>query len=135
MITKQKIVKQIKNDWSNKIQSEICIAILNYLFHDKSKNITHITYTSLRKVTGDKYANEDLLMAIQYLCGDRIKLLDAKFELIENEQLFDISNIELKEARETGVLVHPETGELIKDYEDKVFIYFQPSSLSKNFQR
>lgn len=135
MISKQKIVDQIKNDWSTKIQSEICIAILNYLFHDKSKNISHITYASLRKITGDIYDNEDLMTAIQYLSGDRVKLLDVKFELIENEQFFDISNIELKEARKTGELVHPETAELIKDYQEKVYVYFQPSSLVKNLQR
>ena len=48
---------------------------------------------------------------------------------------FDISNSELKEARETGELVHPETGELIKDYEEKVYIYFQPSSIVRSLQK
>ncbi len=94
-----------------------------------------ITYASLRKITGDKYANEDLMMAIQYLCGDRVQLLDVKFKLIENDNFFDISNSELKEARETGELVHPETGELIKDYEEKVYIYFQPSSIVRSLQK
>jgi len=135
-VTSQKeLIEQIRSDWSTKIQSKICIAILDYLFHDKRKNISHITYTTLRKVTGDIYTNEDLMIAIQYLCGDRVKLLDVKFELIEDEQFFDISNIELKEAQETGELVHPETGELIKDYQEKVCLYFQPSFLVKSLTR
>lgn len=135
MTSQRELIEQIKNDWSNTIQSKICIAILNYLFHDKRKNISHITYATLRKVTGDLYNDDDFMRAIQYLCGDRVKLLDVKFELIEDEKFFDISNIELKEAEETGELVHPETGELIKDYQEKVFLYFQPSFLVKSLTR
>lgn len=131
MISKHKIVEQINEDWSKKLQSEICIAILNYLLDDKSRNLSHITYGSLQKVVGNNYDNRDLLIAIQYLCGDKIKLLEAKFELIDEDNFFDISNYELKNARKTGKLVHPDTGELITDFEKRVFIYFQPSSLVK----
>lgn len=132
VFSKQQIVEQIHQDWLQKPQLQICIAILDYLVHSSSQHISHITYGSLRKVVGKAYDNRDLLAAIQYLCGDRTHLLEAKFEFIDNENYFDISDDEMIEARETGQLLHPETGKLIRDFEDKVFIYFQPSSVVKN---
>ncbi|BAY86933.1 hypothetical protein NIES267_64440 [Calothrix parasitica NIES-267] len=132
VISKQQIVEQIHQDWLQKPQSQICIAIFNYLVGSNSQHLSHITYGSLRKVLGKAYDNQDLLAAIQYLCGDRTHLLETKFELIENDNYFEISDDDMIEARETGQLLHPETGELINDFEDKVFIYFQPSSVVKN---
>ncbi len=132
MVSKQEIVKQIYEDWSLKPQSKICIAILDYLIRNNTKPLSHITYGSLRKMVGEDHDNHDMLLAIQYLCGDRTHLLEAKFELIDNDNYFDISNFDLSEARETGQLLHPETGELIRNFEDKVFMYFQPSSLVKS---
>lgn len=132
VISKQQIEEQIHQDWLQQPQSEICIAILDYLVRSNSRFISHITYGSLRKVVGKAYDNRDLLTAIQYLCGDRTHLLETKFELIDNDNYFDISDDEMLEARETGQLLHPETGKLICDFEDKVFIYFQPSSVVKN---
>jgi len=132
VISKQQIVEQIHQDWLQKPQSQICIAILDYLVRSNSQHLSHITYGSLRKVVGKAYDNPDLLAAIQYLCGDRTHLLQAKFELIDNGNYFDISDDEMIEARETGQLLHPETGKLIRNFEDKVFIYFQPSSVVKN---
>ncbi|MEO1763508.1 MAG: hypothetical protein AAFR83_16405 [Cyanobacteria bacterium J06629_18] len=132
VISKQQIVEQIHQDWLQQPQSQICVAILDYLIRNNFQNLSHITYGSLRKVVGTVYDNQDLLAAIQYLCGERTHLLEAKFELIENDNYFDISDEEMIEARETGQLLHPETGKLIRNFEDKVFIYFQPSSVVKN---
>ena len=131
-IDKQQIIEQIHQDWLQLPQSQICIAILDYLVRSNSQHLSHITYGSLQKVVGKAYDNQDILAAIQYLCGNRTHLLEPKFELIENGNYFDISDDEIIEARETGQLLDPETGQLIRNFEDKVFIYFQPSSVVKN---
>ena len=132
VISKQQIVEQIHQDWLQQPQSQICVAILDYLVRNNVQNLSHITYGSLRKVVGTAYDNQDLLSAIQYLCGERTHLLKVKFEFIDNGNYYDISDDEMIEARETGQLLHPETGKLIPNFEDKVFIYFQPSSVVKN---
>lgn len=139
MISKEYIVKQINNDWSKELQPytrsnyipEICIAILNYLYHDSS-SLSYITYGSLRKVVGESYCDKDLLEAIQYLCGNRTHLLEAKFEIVEPDNHIDIPDCELNKAYKTGQLLHPETGELISDFEEQVSMYFQPSPLVKS---
>lgn len=128
-MSRQKIIDQIYEDWGTKPQSRICVAILEYLLRINKSSSFHITYGSLKKAVGIVFDDKDMLMAIQYLCGDRIHLLEAKFELIDNEINIDISNSALKEAREIGELVNPENGELVSDFEDKVIMYFQPSSL------
>jgi hypothetical protein len=132
VISKQGILEQIYEDWGQKPQSQICATILDYLLHIGDKPSLHITYGSLRKLLGVTYKDSEILMAVQYLCGDRTHLLEAKFELIDNDNYIDIPNSELKLARATGQLVHPESGELISNFEEKVYIYFQPSSLVKN---
>jgi hypothetical protein len=128
-MSRQKIIDQIYEDWGTKPQSKICIAILEYLLRINNNSSFHITYGSLKKAVGIVLDDKDLLMAVQYLCGDRIHLLEAKFELIDNENSIGISNSELTIAKATGKLFHPENGELVSDFEDKVVMYFQPSSL------
>ena len=131
VISTLQIVEHIHHGWLQQPQSQLCIARFDFLRCSNIQNLSHITYGSLRKVVGKSYDNRDLLTAVQYLCGDRTHLLEAKFELIDNDNYFEISDDEMTEARETGQLLHPETGKLIRNFEDKVFIYFQPSSVVK----
>lgn len=127
------IIEKIIEDWGSKPQSRICMAILDYLLNDNTVDSSHITYSFLQESVkkSEQAASEDrdLWLAIQYLCGERVHLLEAKFELIDNGISFPISNSLLNDARKTGELVHPKNSKLISDFEDKVFIYFQPSSL------
>lgn len=131
MFTREKILEQIEYDWSGNIQSEICQTIFDYLINNNPHSLSYITYGSLKKVIGADYNIESFLKAIQYLCGERTHLLDLKFELIDGEESYPISNDEYNEAQKTGELVHPETGELVRRFEDKVYMFFQPSSVVK----
>lgn len=131
-LSKELIMTQIYEDWGDSPQSEICVALLNYLIHLSIDKQYHITFGSLKIVIGNKYTNVDLLKAVQYLCGDRIKLLDINFELLEDEEFFPLSKSDVSDAKKTGELVHPQTGEIVEDFEEKVFMYFVPSSLIKN---
>jgi hypothetical protein len=127
------ITEKIIEDWGSKPQSRICMAILDYLLNNNTVDSSHITYNflqeSVKKSEQEAGEDRDLWLAIQYLCGERVHLLEAKFELIDNGISFPISNSLLNDARKTGELVHPENSKLISDFEDKVFIYFQPSTL------
>jgi hypothetical protein len=130
------ITEKIIEDWGTKPQSRICTAILDYLLNKNIANLSHITYgflqESVKKLEKAASEDRDLWLAIQYLCGDRVHLLDARFELVENGISFPISNSSLNDARKIGKLAHPKNSKLISDFEDKVFIYFQPSSIVQN---
>lgn len=129
MNSRQKIITQINKDLGNSSKAEICVAILDYLL--RSPKISHITYGSLRKVVGDKYKNEDLLAAIPYITGDSTNLLEVNFELIIDDEIIPLTVAEVKIADRTKTLYNPDTGELVENFEDKVFMYFSPSSLVK----
>lgn len=137
MDTKERILIQIHEDWGEKPQSKICALILDYLLQFPVNQLAHITYSRLHDITGSKYGDQDLLLAIQYLIGDGTKLLEVGFELIEEDDSFPypLANSEVKLAKETGELYHPETGEMVDDYESKVFMYFKPSSLFESISK
>lgn len=127
---KKYIVDKIGADWGhNYVQSNICLDILDYLVKNADRNIKHITHSRLRDIVGQEYSDIDLLKAVQYLCGQSVHLLEIKFEFIDNEYIHQLSKSEVKSAQENGGLVHPATGEYLMDFEDKIFIYFEPSKL------
>jgi hypothetical protein len=134
VISKQEVLQQIVEDWGNEPQANICAEIFNFLLSVELSQATHITYGSLRQVVQNCTSDQKMLGAIQYLCGDRIPLLEAKFELIDDYGEFDLPNSEVREARESGELIHPETGETITDIEEKIFMYFQPGVLVKELR-
>jgi hypothetical protein len=130
-MNKQRLIDMVVEDWGNKPQADICISIINYLYKRIDNPPSHITHGFLRKVAGNHYQDDDLLLAVQYLCGARLKLLEAKFEFIEDEEVFELSNNEVKQAQRTGFIIHPKTGEQVKSFEDKVFVYFEPEPLAE----
>lgn len=133
---KELIINQIYEDWGNNPQSQICISLLNYLLGIPTDRQCHITFGSLKIVIDKNHTDVELLKAVQYLCGDRTKLLEINFELIEDEEnIFPLSKSEVKIAQKTGELIHPETGQIINNFEEKVFMYFEPSTLVKNISQ
>ncbi|OBQ21530.1 hypothetical protein [Anabaena sp. AL93] len=134
MLSSQEHIKnQIYEDWGDKPQSQICLELLDYLLRVAANRLVHITYGSLKQVINKNYTDSDILQAIQYLSCDRTNLLETNFELIENdENIYPLSKTEVSIAQNTGELIHPETGKLVPDFHEKVFMYFKPSSLIKN---
>lgn len=124
------LTELICEDWSGSSHVEICIQILNYVVEYPASKLKHISYGSLKKLVGPKFTDEQLLVSIQYLCGERVPVLEPNFEFIENDELYIIPNSEIEEARRKGVLIHPLTGEEIYDFENCVFMFFVPSSLA-----
>lgn len=103
--------------------ADICEKILNYLQSRPVHQLTHLTYGNIQ-VAINEYS-EDVLKAVQYLCN--IKVLSVHYEFCDNDndEYFPLSLDDVNDAQNLGTLVHPETGELIQDYKDKVLKYFR----------
>ena len=87
-----------------------------------------MTFTRLGRIV----QSEDsllLLQMTQYLAGAGVQLLDVRFELIIDDEVFDLDSEYLEDARRTNRLMHPEAGVEIFDYESKVYPYFVPSQV------
>lgn len=135
VLNKKSAISKIRSDWGSQPQSEICISVLDYITRS-SVPLTHITFGSIRRVVGKNFLDEEILDSLQYLCGDRVHLLEVGFEFSDNPNSspVDITPSEINEANSTGQLLHPETGKLIDDFEDKVYIYFQTSESSSSIR-
>ncbi|OEU52308.1 MAG: hypothetical protein BA861_07005 [Desulfobacterales bacterium S3730MH5] len=128
----QQITDRIREDWGDSPQSRICLTILDYIRTYPGGRLSHITPGSLHRLFGGEYDDPHILGAAQYLCGDRVRILDIRFELIDtDDQTFVLDNEDIREAEETGCLIHPETGDPVKNFKNKVFIFFEPSTAAK----
>lgn len=130
---KDTIIQRIYEDLKDERQSKICTKVLEYLLN--TPKLCHITYGSIKIVINSNYTDAEILKAVQYLCGDSTNLLETGFEFIENEEHYQISKDQVKFAQDTGIFVHPQTGEMIDNYKEKVFMYFKPSSLIKEISK
>lgn len=133
MSSKSQLIKQINEDWAEEPQSKICLSIFDFLLKLPTDRPLHLTYGKLRNTIGQSYADRELLLAVQYLTGDRTQLLELHYELIdEDDTPYPLDDDSVRLAQETGELFHPETGSIINNYKDKVFLYFTPSNLVRN---
>jgi hypothetical protein len=63
------------------------------------------------------------------LVSSRVAALDARGLLVDDDHSeHELSADKLADARATGQLVHPETGELVPDFESRVIPFFVPST-------
>jgi hypothetical protein len=120
----------IADDIRDAEEQEVLLCLAKYLFAN-NKEIKHLTYSNIAQVTGSKQP-ETLLRITQYLAGERVKLLDMKFELIIDEDITPLDEETMYHAETTGDLVHPDTGRTVENYDQFVYPYFIPSREIEN---
>jgi|688.fasta_scaffold298379_3 hypothetical protein len=126
---KDKIISYFEEDWGiSSPQFSVCENIFNYLLSRPLSQLKHLTHGSLKIAIGEHLSDADFIKAIQYLCGDRVHVLSIHFELMENNDYFQLDYDDIRDAQNTGRLAHPETGEYIENFEDRVLMYFTPGS-------
>jgi hypothetical protein len=130
---RRQVIEKIYDAWGHTSQAEICVSIFNFLISDKSGENLHLTFGLLKQVVNNYieknyFEDREIIQAINYCSGSDISLLNVNFELIEGENVYQLDKSEVSEANKTGELIHPETGEKVDDFQDKVFIYFTPST-------
>jgi hypothetical protein len=106
-----------------------CFAILNYICTQPEQNLQHITFGALSRAADLKNI-QDVISASRYLTG--VPLLTARFEFIDDDFIEDIPVEEVSLARKDGVFYHPDRGEIVHDFESKLFMYFTLSGEWKN---
>ena len=128
---KNQVISHFAEDWgASSPQFSVCEKIFNYLLSRPISQLKHLTHGSLKVAIGEYCSDVDVVKAIQYLCGDRAPVLSLHFELVDDEDNYlPLEDDDIRDAKRTGKLVHPETGEYIENFEDKVLMYFTPSSL------
>lgn len=104
-------------------QAIFCLA--EYVFSHK-EDIKHLTYSAISQLV-DVRRPESLLKIAQYLSGERVKILEMRFELIIDDCITPLDDETIYHAEVTGLLIHPDTGYPVENYSNHVYPYFVPS--------
>jgi hypothetical protein len=133
MFNRQFVFDRIHEDlMSNESMLRACIEILDYLKTQPRESLRFITFGALRRAAKVEDPKE-LLPIAQYLAGSRLHLLDTCYLLVEGDKEFEIESDEVLAARSAGVLFHPDRGEPVDEFEEKLIVYFSLSSDGKQF--
>lgn len=129
-MNRHQAIDHVQSVWAQAPTGALCIAVLDLIAEGVLKRLT---FGQLDKLAAKTEAKEaDVARAIQYLTGHDLHLLDMQFEFIDDEdEVFYFDANVLDAARRDGELNHPETGDPIDNYEDRVFVTFVPSPLAK----
>lgn len=120
--------KEILHEWQGNSAVDFCLKIIDYISALPVEQMQMLTFQSMTNAVGLKEVDDTILRAVSLLASTSIDALETKLLLIDDdEREFDIEKGELAEARKTGFLVHPATGEQIRDFETKIIPYFVPS--------
>lgn len=125
-----KALSKIAEDIRPAEDQQAVFRLAEYIFAHK-KDIKHLTYYAISQVVDIKRP-EKLLQIAQYLSGERVKLLEMKFELIIDDCVTQLDDETVYHAETTGSLIHPETGYPVENYTRYVYPYFIPSSEVEN---
>ncbi|WP_374483096.1 hypothetical protein [Zoogloea sp.] len=108
--------------------ARVCGSIIRFICSQPRPDRLHLTF-SLLKDTTKPNSDRALMLAVQYLCGANAQVLEMNFEFVDEDgEYHPISSSEIAEARKSHVLGHPVTGELLSDFEDRVLVYFKPTT-------
>lgn len=129
-MNRHEAITRVHSVWDETPAGALCLAVLELI---SSGVLKRLTFGQLHGLAEQTKADEvDVARAIQYLTGHDLHLLDMEFEFIDDEDdvyYFDPEDLNI--ARRDGDLHHPETGEAIDNYEERIFITFVPSTLAK----
>lgn len=132
MLNKQDCLNLLYVDLGNQEVYPAAEYILGYLFDLKKTKQNFIPLSRFIKTTrdkfGDRFTNSEIFRVTQYFCGERVSLLNTKFEFIDDfDTCYELTAHEAIEAFQLGVFYHPESGEQINTPEDSIFMFFKPS--------
>lgn len=98
-------------------------------FKKNSEHLSYISYSTLQRQLKDKKPDE--VMEIAMLLATSLNVLDICYEYYDlNEETYQVSNEDIKKALREGVFYHPVSGKPVKNFEERINLYFV---LSDNF--
>lgn len=142
MMNKQRDNAQIKiwidkanQDWcSNADLKMLCIKTIELLTSGNFKHLKHITYQLVFQELGLDRSGiqaKNVIVVTDYLSSERLQLLEMRFQYQDSgsSKLYPlpIDSADVIEAMIDDKFYHPVSGELVKDFKQKIFAYFVPS--------
>lgn len=122
------IRRELEKMWAGHPAFPFCVAILEYVEHKPRGELEFLTFRSILNIVSRNDIDANIVAAINILCSDRISALESHMMFVDADcQEYVIEAPDFEEAKLTGALVHPESGDLVDDFEGKVFPFFTPT--------
>lgn len=122
------VKEELKARWGGEI-GELCASILDFVASRPPDHLQMLTLRTLTHAAGKEKFDAKVLSAVTILSTSEFSFLDPHTLFIDDDdEQYEIPLTELAEARAAGSLVHPESGEIIRDFEEKIVPYFVPSN-------
>ena len=87
-----------------------------------------LTFRSMCRAARKRRVDSELLTALNVLVNSTVAALDVHALLVDNDQTeHELDAKTFAEAKATGELIHPETGELVPEFEKRTVPFFVPS--------
>lgn len=119
---------EISEGWPDLAAADLSLRIIEFMAPLDEQELRMLTIPVLLRASGHSEVDRDFLTALAILAGSTVHVLDAKAILTDDsEEEFNLESDDLATARREGALAHPESGELIEDFEAKLIPYFQSS--------
>lgn len=115
----------VQREWYGVPAVELCLRLLDFVDRMPSAELRMLTFRELVSAVGEKAVTPDLLTALAILTNPQVHVFDARALFVdEGGEETEIEPEELAEAHESGELVHPITGAIIKDFSPYIVPFF-----------
>jgi hypothetical protein len=126
------IKRELYQRWAEDAVLPVCVRIIEFVAELPSDQRVMLTFRSLCEATKKDSVDDELLRALTILISSRIAALTAWGLLVDDDETeYVIDPDTLATARREGLLVHPETGEAVSEFEARVMPFF---AASKRFE-
>lgn len=120
--------REVAEGWPDIPAASLALGIIGFMDHLRDQELRMLTIPRLLEAVGRRQVDQEFLAALAILISSTVHVLDAKAFLYgEGGSEVHVDAQGLATARQHGSLVHPETGELIENFEERLIPYFESS--------
>ncbi|KAG1661889.1 hypothetical protein GQR58_021163 [Nymphon striatum] len=133
------ITNNIEQDLPEKARP-IGMAIFDFLSNSKPEDTSSLSFGAIRNLVKKRINSTPddklLLLTTQYLTGDRTHLLELNFNFFDEDtgEWYPLTTKAIKDAESNGQFKHPETDDIIEDYESHIILSYSSSKLANQLK-
>ncbi|EGL62699.1 hypothetical protein AGRO_4605 [Agrobacterium sp. ATCC 31749] len=122
------IREEYRTRWGELPVGVVCLDIIDFIASKPVDQLRFLTFTTLCQAAGRESIDLEVLAAINLLTSSKLAIFESHAMLVdEDDTEHELSAEEFAEARKTGTLIHPETGEPVPDFETHLIPFFAPT--------
>lgn len=127
-MTLDELRDEYRRYWGDLAVGSVCLRIIDYVSKTPPHQLQFLTFRALSEIAGKDTVDYDLVAAANFLSSSRLAIFEAHAMLIdEDEREHELSPEEFAEAKNAGLLIHPETGDPVPDFESHIVPFFAPT--------